>query len=147
MPVVKLADSPSSSCSQRRVGERHTALFVFLIAVVFFAGICAGASQEEAGELLTCARHLESQGRYEEAVRIYQDLARGNPRSPQLLYNLGQICTHMGNYAEAIAVHRKALKLDPTSASLLANLGLACFKSGHSTTPKRNFARWSESAG
>jgi len=67
------------------------------------------------------ARQAMVDRRYDEATRLYSELARSLPQNPGMLMNLGIARHTAGNYREAIASFSSALKLkpDPTQAKLL----------------------------
>lgn len=88
------------------------------------AGDTAGARQayERAVELepanATFRRNLAdlyfaALGMTDEAVRIYLDLHRQNPRDMETLVNLGHICAGIGRPDEAKTFYRRALEVEP----------------------------------
>jgi len=57
-------------------------------------------------------------GRTDEAIRIYLDLLRLQPRNVETLTGLGQICTAVGRPDEAKTFYRRALEIEPWNAEL-----------------------------
>src|SRR5258708_7563809 len=68
--------------------------------------------------------------RYDEAARLYSDLARAAPENPGLLLNLGLALQFAGRYREAIAAFDGALKLQPGMTQAKFLTGMAYQKLG-----------------
>lgn len=68
------------------------------------------------------ASALMRQGRAGEAVEIFAEVARANPRQPELQNNLGVALKAAGRPKEAVQAYRRALKLAPDYAVAEANL-------------------------
>jgi tetratricopeptide (TPR) repeat protein len=66
---------------------------------------------------------LSSQGRYEEAVRIFNALTLIQPTVAAHWQNLGTVLRPGGQQAQSLAAFERALRLGPPTAGLLYNLG------------------------
>jgi len=71
------------------------------------------------------ANKLYEQGRYREAVTAYEQLARTNPTTPALLFNLGNAHFKSGQNGRAIATYLQAQRLAPRDPDIQANLQFA----------------------
>jgi Flp pilus assembly protein TadD len=57
-------------------------------------------------------------GRTDDAIRIYLDLFRLQPRDLETLAGLGQICSAVGRPDEAKSFYRRALEIEPWNAEI-----------------------------
>ncbi|MFA7403407.1 MAG: tetratricopeptide repeat protein [Pelobacteraceae bacterium] len=64
-------------------------------------------------------------GRGDDAIRIYLDLHRKNPRDVEVLINLGHICAAVDRPAEAASFYRRALEIEPWSGDARQALAAA----------------------
>lgn len=69
------------------------------------------------------ARHLESQGEWAAAGKIYKRLVKYNPQWCDPYHRLAVCADQQGRYEEAETFYRQALKIKPTDANLLNDLG------------------------
>ncbi len=67
----------------------------------------------DSAALAATARQLESEGKLEEAARIYLDLLRADPTSATHAYHAGVCLQRLGKHREALAHHARALELWP----------------------------------
>jgi tetratricopeptide (TPR) repeat protein len=92
------------------------------------------AAQEKCLRVLDAHRHhpdaldvlgtiLHSQGRYEEAVRVFNALTLMQPTVAAHWQNLGTVLRPTGRQAQSLAAFERALQLGPPTAGLLYNLG------------------------
>lgn len=123
---------------------RNTARGASLFLLFIFAAGASGAAAQspppsssgpsapsgQVQELAARAQQLATAKDYAGAVKIYQQILRAAPDSPQALNNLGVLYAEMGNYPDAARAYERALHYDPNSFHLLVNLGLAYFKGG-----------------
>jgi tetratricopeptide (TPR) repeat protein len=63
------------------------------------------------------------QGRYAEALKVYQELHRMDPRDVHTLVNLASASFHTGDPAAAKKALDEALKIDPNAAPVLIDVG------------------------
>ena len=94
-------------------------LSLMMIVVLFFVGYGYGS------EPLQQAEQAYRDGRYQDAMGIYQGLLKQHPRSATLLYNIGNAYYRMDNLGEAICYYLRAFRYTPRDADLLENLGIA----------------------
>ena len=73
---------------------------------------------------------LKAQGKWEEAIAVYQDALRANPRLAAAHFNLGEIRAGMGQINEAIDHYRQALEIDPAFPRAHLFLGVALTAKG-----------------
>ena len=92
------------------------------------------AAQEKCLRVLDAHRHhpgaldvlgtiLSSQGRYEEAVRVFNALTLMQPTVAAHWQNLGTVLRPTGRRAQSLTAFERALRLGPPTAGLLYNLG------------------------
>jgi tetratricopeptide (TPR) repeat protein len=83
-----------------------------------------GAHHHHPGALGLLGQALYSQGRHEEAVRVFTALTLMEPAVAAHWQNLATALRPAKRHAEAIAAFERALQLAPPSAALLYNLGV-----------------------
>jgi tetratricopeptide (TPR) repeat protein len=69
--------------------------------------------------------------RFAEAIPLLEELVKLNPRSPEILANLGLAYYSTSRYEKAAESYRQALKLDPRLPHAGAFLGMAEAEAGH----------------
>jgi tetratricopeptide (TPR) repeat protein len=89
------------------------ALFM-LVAVPLFADVSLSQAEE----------HYKN-SEYQDALALYLKLYETAPKSPELLYNLGNVYYQMGELGEAITFYLRAERFMPRNADLNENLALA----------------------
>ncbi len=82
-----------------------------------------------------CFTHL---GRGDDAIRIYLDLHRRNPRDVETLVNLGHICAAVGRPEEARTFYRRVLEIEPWNSE--ARQALASVQQAASSVQPRRTA-------
>jgi Flp pilus assembly protein TadD len=82
-----------------------------------------GAHHHHPGALEVLGTILHSQGRYEEAVRVFNALTLMQPMVAAHWQNLGTVLRPTGRQAQSLAAFERALRLGPPTAGLLYNLG------------------------
>src|ERR1700733_12352427 len=98
------------------------------------AGGQIGAAQEKCLRVLDAHHHhpgaldvlgtiLSLQGRYEEAVRVFNALTLMQPAVAAHWQNLGTVLRPTGRQAQSLAAFERSLRLGPPTAGLLYNLG------------------------
>src|SRR5205807_2224324 len=89
------------------------------------------------------ANKLYEQGKYGEAAAAYEKLARADPTSPALYFNLGNAWFKAGQSGRAIAAYRQAERLAPRDPNLRFNLNFVRKKvSGSDSAPPENWQHW-----
>jgi tetratricopeptide (TPR) repeat protein len=82
-----------------------------------------GAHHHHPGALDVLGAVLSSDGRYEEAVRVFNALTLMQPAVAAHWQNLGTVLRPTGRQAQSLAAFERALRLGPPTAGLLYNLG------------------------
>jgi tetratricopeptide (TPR) repeat protein len=98
-----------------------------LVAVALIAG-CSGNRTENEATALDFFRRGNTAFQkedYRHAIRMYQQAASLDPRSPAIQYNLGLALYHAQTYSESVQAYSRAVKLDPGMAEAYRNLALA----------------------
>jgi tetratricopeptide (TPR) repeat protein len=83
-----------------------------------------GAHQHHPGALEVLGEILHAQGRYEDAVRVFNALTLMQPTVAVHWQNLGALLRATRRYEPALQAFERALQLAPVSAGLLYNLGV-----------------------
>jgi tetratricopeptide (TPR) repeat protein len=108
-------------------------------AALLIAAAAAALFWPPGGEDRTAAalrqRFLEAgraydEGRFPDAVRLYEDLIRGGHVSMEVFYNLGSAHAGDGRLGRAVLSYRKAWRLAPRDPDINANLLLALQAAG-----------------
>ena len=111
-----------------------------LIFLALQAGECAGAAAAQKGgaspvakveELNRRAAAAMAAGRFAEAIPVLEELVKLQPRSAEILANLGLAYYSTSRYDQAAESYRQALKLDPRLPHAGAFLGMAEAEAGH----------------
>jgi tetratricopeptide (TPR) repeat protein len=76
------------------------------------------------------AREAEDQGKYPDAITIYQHILKLHPAATEAYNNLGLDYYRLNRYSEAAAALKSALKIKPDLLSAQIFLGLSEFKLG-----------------
>ena len=75
--------------------------------------------------LESAALAAKQAGRFDEAIRLFQQQARQQPKAHGPLYNLANTLLAAGRAQEAVDAYRRALRLAPRFAAAHNNLGMA----------------------
>jgi len=87
------------------------------------------------------AQGMRDAGRLEEAARLLEELARKDPGSPEVPFNLASVYFRLKNYEAAIAADRRVLELNPNYAIAALDLALAYQAAGRTDEAIANFER------
>ncbi len=100
---------------------------LLLITAVFFVFHVplAAAPADEGGRLLAQANEMYMQGKYADAIAVYQKILTNGFESGELYYNLGNAYYKSGDIAHAILSYERAKKFMPSDDDLRFNLQLA----------------------
>jgi tetratricopeptide (TPR) repeat protein len=85
----------------------------------------AQPSEDELARQSQQAKSLMGEGRFAEAVPIYEALTRALPANPGLRLNLGLALQMSGRHADAIPEFERVLKAEPSALPALISLGVA----------------------
>jgi hypothetical protein len=119
--------------ARRRIRAGLAALLIAVVAAALFWSP-GGEDRTVAGlrqQFLEAGRAYD-EGRFPEAVRLYEDLIRGGHVSMEVLYNLGSAHAGDGRLGRAVLSYRKAWRLAPRDPDINANLRLALQAAGAS---------------
>jgi arylsulfatase A-like enzyme/Flp pilus assembly protein TadD len=87
------------------------------------------------------AQAMRDAGRLEGAARLLEDLARKDPGSPEVPFNLASVYFRLKNYEAAIAADRRVLELNPNYAIAVLDLALSCQAAGRTDEAIAGFQR------
>lgn len=95
-------------------------LSVFAIQYFVFA-----QNQEEVYFIFDKANKLYIEGKYQEAVELYEKILSQGYKNKELLYNLGNAYYRLGEYHKSILYYERAKILDPFDDDINFNLQIA----------------------
>ena len=81
------------------------------------------------------ANSLYREGKFEEAIPIYQELSSKNPDNPYLHYNLGNAYIKTNRLGKAVASHMRAFMLLPRDSDIRYNLAFSLKRAGEELVP------------
>ena len=96
--------------------------FCLLLLLLLPAVFSLQAQESRLDSLLTGAATAYQEGRYDEAVVLYETVLAEFGESDRLYYNLGNACYKAGNIAPAILNYERALRLNPGDEDTRFNL-------------------------
>jgi len=92
-----------------------------LVFCISFGGAIAG----QGADLFAQGNQAYAEGRYDEAISLYERVIREAGYSASLLYNLANACYRKKDVGQAILNYERALYLDPGNTDIRTNLALA----------------------
>lgn len=104
--------------------------YILLTSCLFFfftASPCQTASEQ--------AEELYRQGRFAQALTLYEKEAKDYPNNPFLYYNIGNAYFKMGSTGLAVANYYRAYRLFPRDKDIRHNLAYALAACGESLVP------------
>ena len=108
---------------------------IFAILLAFVSVLTQAASLTETK---TLADSAYVQGNYENAVKLYSQLAEDNPTC-DVCYNLGCAYYRIDDIAHSVLWFERALKLDPSNKDVAFNLEMARSKTIDKIVPQHEF--------
>jgi Tfp pilus assembly protein PilF len=87
------------------------------------------------------ALELLKQGKLAEARQLLELQLKDEPDNPDVLYNLGMLCTNMDDPDRAVELLRRCLELAPARTNAYVALGFALSRRGEAAAAKANFAK------
>ena len=94
-----------------------------IVAFFLIGSLLAGRSAAEGiSEQFHEANQLYSEGRFQQAAELYEDLLKSGAASGEIYYNLGNAYFRLNQLGRAILSYERALRLSPQDEDLLANL-------------------------
>ena len=94
-------------------------------AILLFLFVSTITLAQSANDLFLKANSLYKEGKYEEAIQLYEQIENENTVSSELYYNLGNCYYKINKVAPSIYNYEKALLLDPLNEDAQNNLILA----------------------
>ena len=88
-----------------------------------------------AQESLTQAEELYAQGKYAQALTMYEQILKNHPNDPYVYYNIGNCYFKMGSKGLAAANYYRAFRKAPRDGDIRHNLELALSSSGEKWIP------------
>ena len=86
---------------------------------------------------LNLGNSLFSKGRYDEALKVFQDYVRYNPNSAYAYHRIADIYVQKGQPEQALAMYQKALSLNPEYWCIYGHMGDIYSKLGKSQTAEK----------
>jgi tetratricopeptide (TPR) repeat protein len=96
-----------------------------LACALFLAAIGTSLSAPSPGARFDSANRAYGAGKYDEAIKGYEQLVKDNGYSVSVLFNLGNAYYRNGQFGQAILNYERALRLSPRDPDIHANLKLA----------------------
>ncbi len=96
------------------------------IAIIFlFITFSVSAASSEVDKIMQEANQMYQEGKYEEAVKLYNKIIDNDYEGAELYYNLGNAYFKLNKLGYAILYYEKALKLAPDDSDIQYNLKIA----------------------
>jgi tetratricopeptide (TPR) repeat protein len=96
-----------------------------IIFFLLWAFMIPGAMGQSVQSLLDSANHHYADGRYQQAIGLYEQVLAQGKEAPGVYYNLGNAYYKTNQLAEAILNYERARLRDPGNEDIRYNLGLA----------------------
>lgn len=93
-----------------------------IIILIAMAAVTSFADPAGPGTTAEAARSAYDEGRFAEALALYDRLLASYPRSPEMHFNRGNALARLGRIGEAAAAYQRTLLLAPRDADARANL-------------------------
>jgi Ca-activated chloride channel family protein len=99
---------------------------------VLFALLVCASSADQTYDKTSKANRLYEQGKYDEALELYNEALIENPEAKKLAANKGSALHRLGNYDEAVKSYQEALSIEDKQAlaATYYNLGNTLVKKG-----------------
>ena len=88
---------------------------IFIFASCFIQGVYAASGLKEVKDN---ASNYYAQGKYEDAIALWNGLVTSGNSDPNLFYNIGNAQSMQGNTPEAILAYEKALRYKPADGKI-----------------------------
>lgn len=95
-----------------------------------------------ARNLFNAAEKLRTQGRLEEAIRLYKQALAAKPGDVSILVGLGNALYDMRNSGEALKHFREALRIDPSNVDACLGLGMSYQDRGNKAEARQAYERF-----
>lgn len=101
------------------------------IFVLLSVSACGWSTFNSAVALDNQGANLANHGKYEDALKDFDDAIKLNPGIASAWYNKGLALANLGKNNEALKAYMKAIKLKPDFAEAWNNMGAALIKLGN----------------
>lgn len=126
----------------------HIALILSVVLHVWGAPLCPGAGmdagQDPVQDRFEQANRLYAEGKYTEAIRLYEELLLAGTNTTGVLYNLANAYQNAGRTGRAILLYRRVLLVEPRAADARWNLHVAQASVKDPVWRPGKLARWLE---
>ena len=97
---------------------------IIIILSIFFT-ITGGLAAQDFQNIIDTANSYYSQGNYEQAVELYQQVLESGYEASEIYFNLGNAYFKSNMTTKAIINYERALQLEPSDEDILFNLALS----------------------
>jgi tetratricopeptide (TPR) repeat protein len=122
----------------RHVCLLAAAYVLFAVPLAVFAAeaprVAVNVAPADPGQLFASAAEAYNKGRFDEAVRQYEQILAGGHAAPALFFNLGNAYYRLGQTGRAVLNFRKAWQMKPRDSDIVANIRFA-LESGNAVAP------------
>jgi tetratricopeptide (TPR) repeat protein len=125
---------------------KHTFLlmrFAYIVFILLLVLITSGC-QQTLEDLFSEGNSLYRQGKYDEAIKTYDEVIRLDPNLEEAWNNKGVALDDQGKYDEAIKAYDEAIRLDPNLEEAWNNKGNALEVVGKTTEANAAFVKAKE---
>lgn len=98
---------------------------IFIICLIFLFLMPSLVEAKTADEWYNEGNDLGQSGKYEEAIKAFDEALKINPQFVDAWNNKGFALADLGRYEEAIIAYDEALKINPQDADVWFNKGVA----------------------
>ena len=118
--VISLIDS-----SMKKKSNVSAKAATGMLALLLLIPTAASAASDEMESLWETGNAAYAEGNWDAAREAWSAIDASGLESPELYYNLGNVCFKTSDYAHAILYYERALKLDPSYSDARFNLEFA----------------------
>ena len=98
-------------------------LFILTLFILFSTASSSLANQVETSRLMRYAAELSQRGKNEEALKIFLEITRKEPKNFYAHNNLGMVYSEMQENNKALNAYEKSLSINPAFPMALNNIG------------------------
>jgi hypothetical protein len=113
-------------------------LFLVAVTLPILPNAHAASFGTESAALYNRAGDLYRQGKFREALDIYEQLIKRNIKDPDLYYNASNAAWRLNLTGKSVLYLERSLKLDPSDRDALANLAFINSRKQDKETPPMN---------
>jgi len=137
LPVAFRAFRSARATSQQRARWRFSWCAGCMVSLLLLLQSCrwyqSGPPRRailQSGLIMSIAEQLQQEGRYAEAIRLYEQALITWPENEIAVYDLGNIALAQGDLATAESHYRSALRMNPRLAEAHNNLAVVMSRTG-----------------